>query len=32
MKSYIETQYSWYKVSTLLYDYFLDIHSTFEKG
>jgi hypothetical protein len=30
MKSYIETQYSWYKVSTLLYDYFLDIHSTFE--
>jgi len=26
MRTYIETQYSWYKVSTLLYDYFLDIH------
>lgn len=26
MKSYIETEYTWYKVSTLLYDYFLDIH------
>lgn len=25
MKNYIETEYSWYKVSTLLYEYFLDI-------
>jgi glycosyltransferase involved in cell wall biosynthesis len=32
MKSYIETEYSWYKVSTLLYEYFLEIHSTFHEG
>jgi glycosyltransferase involved in cell wall biosynthesis len=25
MKNYIETEYSWYKVSRLLYEYFLDI-------
>ena len=32
MKSYIEAEYSWYKVSTLLYNYFLEIHSTFHEG